>query len=369
MIFMNILFLTFKKHEGLDLARALGHYGHRVVVHGITLAKDCPIIKIGRIVKLILKEHGKHDVVIAENMLYDGLAGLILSKLDNIPLVLYIKGFFPTDYLDSPYHKILRGPGSYLTEQVITKSDCIIYVSQWLKDKYDEYFRKRRSSATRNKLWRIIHHAPRAFFLKNEKKETKKGDNNIVLCYAGNLNFRGKARGILLLFNAFKKLLNLSRSNIILYVVGDGKYRPLLERKIKQLKLDSRVLFTGKVSQTSLKTYFQTSDIFVYPSYNDACPTVVMEAQACGIPAIVTNSSGAAEIVEDEVTGLICRSTAGDLANSLLKLMENPSKGEMGANAQKHMRYNLCWDVSAKLFNEVLDVLIAQRNSYDDVCK
>jgi glycosyltransferase involved in cell wall biosynthesis len=80
-------------------------------------------------------------------------------------------------------------------------------------------------------------------------------------------------------------------------------------------------------------------DVLVLPTYREGFPNVVLEAQAAGKPAVVTNATGAVDSVVDGVTGLIVpmRDT-GALAAALTKLLNDSSLASiMGENGRKRV--------------------------------
>jgi glycosyltransferase involved in cell wall biosynthesis len=360
---MKVLLLTFKKDRGYNLARGLEERQHKVTVGGITLAKRNPLIKVPQALLLVIGQHGKHDVIIADNPLYDGLAGIMLSKIDGIPMILYKKGFEFAEYEDTGAPKIFKGLIFRIYKYVCVNSDHIVYISEWLKDKF---FRESPISAIKEKPYSIIHHAPDSFFLNEDSVEENVGgftSEAVKMCYAGNFIVQAKVRGILLLFDAFSQVMR-KRPDISLHlsIAGNGKYKHYLQNRVNELNLFNTVTFTGRLSQPALKSLYKSSEIFVYHSFLDACPTVVMEAQACGIPAVVTNTSGASELVVNGITGIVCEPTAEALANALIYMIENPSKRRaMGLQASKHVARNLSWEVTAQKFNEVLNSVISGR--------
>jgi teichuronic acid biosynthesis glycosyltransferase TuaC len=64
-------------------------------------------------------------------------------------------------------------------------------------------------------------------------------------------------------------------------------------------------LFAGAQPPTDVRTWLNAADCFILPTYTDAVPAAVMEAFACGIPAITTDIGGCPEIVEQEKNGLL----------------------------------------------------------------
>ena len=91
------------------------------------------------------------------------------------------------------------------------------------------------------------------------------------------------------------------RPDLRLIVVGDGPY--LAEMRAETAGLP--VVFTGALDGDDLARAYASADIFAFPSATDTFGNVVLEAQASGLPVIVTDSGGPAENVEPGVTGLV----------------------------------------------------------------
>src|SRR3990167_82636 len=60
-------------------------------------------------------------------------------------------------------------------------------------------------------------------------------------------------------------------------------------------------------NQTTLAKYYSAADILLYPSIADNCPLVVLEAMACGLPAVSFNTGGIPELVDHQKTGYVAR--------------------------------------------------------------
>jgi glycosyltransferase involved in cell wall biosynthesis len=93
-------------------------------------------------------------------------------------------------------------------------------------------------------------------------------------------------------------------------IVGDGPERSSLEEQAARLGLSARVEFTGRVFHERLPDHYREADLFVLPcykegGYQDNLPNVLLEAMACGVPAISTRQQGIPELIEDGVSGLL----------------------------------------------------------------
>ena len=114
-------------------------------------------------------------------------------------------------------------------------------------------------------------------------------------------------KGLLYLIRAIALLnskFEIRNSKFI--IVGDGPQRPLLEKLIKENKLENTIKLVGQKKDPW--GYFKEQggiDIFVIPSVKEGMPYVLLEAMSRGLPIIATKVGGIPEIIEDEKSGLL----------------------------------------------------------------
>ncbi|RMH24752.1 MAG: glycosyltransferase family 1 protein [Planctomycetota bacterium] len=121
-----------------------------------------------------------------------------------------------------------------------------------------------------------------------------------------------------------------------LIVVGDGPGADALRRSVR----GSRVRLLGEVRDGRLPAVYASSDLFVFPSRTETLGQVVIEAQASGLPALVSDAGGPAELVRDGVTGLVLDATDADawaLAAAAL-LTDDNRRRAMGLAAAAHAK-------------------------------
>jgi glycosyltransferase involved in cell wall biosynthesis len=136
----------------------------------------------------------------------------------------------------------------------------------------------------------------------------------VVLLYVGRIS---KEKNLDVLVDAWRQLHEShgSASPLALALVGDGPYRAELSKMIPE------AIFTGYLSGEQLATAFASADVFVFPSTTDTFGNVVIEAQACGLPCIVTDVGGPKDLVHAGVTGAITRGhDARDLARAIAQI-------------------------------------------------
>lgn len=105
-------------------------------------------------------------------------------------------------------------------------------------------------------------------------------------------------------------------------MLGDGPLRPAMERMAKELGVDERIHFTGRVSDP--ERFYKEADILVLTSAYEGTPNVIMEAMASGLPVVATRVGGVEDLVSDR-TGCLC-DTYEELVAGVRELAQNPVK-------------------------------------------
>ena len=129
----------------------------------------------------------------------------------------------------------------------------------------------------------------------NTKYDMPAGFN---LLYAGRVS---KDKNLEFLMRVYEELC-AEYDDINLIVAGDG---PFFSRMKEHMKSNPRVIFTGRIERRELFSLYCYADLFVFPSTTDTYGMVVLEAQACGLPALVSNIGGPQELIEDAKTGSV----------------------------------------------------------------
>ena len=137
-----------------------------------------------------------------------------------------------------------------------------------------------------------------------------------VLLYAGRVSVE---KNLPLLVRAFKQL-STRRRDVCLIVAGDGPFRRQMQEELAGLP----AFFPGYCDDAKLAALYAGAAIFVFPSRTDTLGQVVMEAQACGLPCLVSPEGGPKETVVDGLTGLVLPATEpADWCEAMDDLLNN----------------------------------------------
>jgi glycosyltransferase involved in cell wall biosynthesis len=113
-----------------------------------------------------------------------------------------------------------------------------------------------------------------------------------------------------------------------LTICGTGPLLDDLQTLAGRLGVGRRVVFAGLVENRVMARYYAASDLFVLPSRLEACPTVALEALACGTPVVSTDNPGGVELgalFGPDVT-IVPRANPGLLADAICGALARPRR-------------------------------------------
>lgn len=148
--------------------------------------------------------------------------------------------------------------------------------------------------------WLFGNKADRAIFLKNgieldkfrysmkirksTRSELKINEDQFIVGHVGRFSMPKNHSYLLEVFNEFL----FYRNEAILLLVGDGPLLPEIKRKVEVMGLDKNVKFLG--SRSDVELVLQAFDIFLFPSIFEGFPVSLIEAQASGLPCLISDS-------------------------------------------------------------------------------
>ncbi|MFO0732035.1 MAG: glycosyltransferase [Nitrospiraceae bacterium] len=107
------------------------------------------------------------------------------------------------------------------------------------------------------------------------------------------------------LLRAVARLCEASARRVKVTLVGTGDAEPMLRELAERLGLADDVTFRGFVPRAAMPAEYHAADIFVLPSQHEGMSIALLEAMASGLPVVVTDTGGTAELVTDGENGKI----------------------------------------------------------------
>jgi glycosyltransferase involved in cell wall biosynthesis len=161
--------------------------------------------------------------------------------------------------------------------------------------------------------------------------------SRIEIVYCGQIIHR---KGIDLLIDAVRPLLE-EEQNVFLKIIGTGELEPYYKNLVRNSKLASRIEFEGVVAPDQMPSRIARADILVLPSRWDGWGVVVNEALSVGVPVVVSDRCGAADLIVSGANGFVFKSgDVDDLRACLTRLLELKAqwpvlKGNASATGQR----------------------------------
>ncbi|PYX84785.1 MAG: hypothetical protein DMG68_19710 [Acidobacteria bacterium] len=100
-----------------------------------------------------------------------------------------------------------------------------------------------------------------------------------------------------------------------------------------------------------LATAYASADVFVFPSTTDTFGNVVIEAQASGVPVIVSDTGGPKELVDQNVNGVVTKShDVEDLARAIRELVTDQNKRDQMSRQARQAVVDRSWPTAFRKF-------------------
>jgi len=139
-------------------------------------------------------------------------------------------------------------------------------------------------------------------------------------------------------------------------IVGSGS----LEREIRARR-NGRIRFLGQHPRRELGALYRSHHVFCLPARSETFGVVVLEALACGLPAIVTSVGGMPDMVEDGVNGLLVQTEdARSVADAIERVARDESlRRRLAANARASVLPRFEWSAIGERMADVLRTMRA----------
>lgn len=185
--------------------------------------------------------------------------------------------------------------------------------------------------------------------------------DDFVIGFCGRLV---RDKGIIELLEAYDTFKSKHREKSIkLFVIGRPEQRDGLPRNtLNRLQNDKTIIFTGYVPFNDIQKYYMAMDVLVLPTHREGFGMVSVEAQAMGVPALVSDYTGCSETIINGETGLYIDKTPESIVQALDKVLDPVFAGKFRSNCRKFVVENFEHSVVRKHMLNLINSMI--KNEY-----
>ena len=147
-------------------------------------------------------------------------------------------------------------------------------------------------------------------------------DDCLVIGHVGRMSAQ---KNHMFLIEVFAKIAKI-RSDARLILVGTGELEEQIRNQIKISGIEEKVIFLGR--RNDVPEILSAFDVFVFPSFHEGMPNVIIEAQASGLPCVISDTI----TPEADITGLVKYMSLESSAEKWAKVVLNESEHDMRIN-------------------------------------
>ena len=263
---------------------------------------------------MFIQLRNQYELIFVSGYRIIGLAAVLAGKLFHKPVVLKAdsQGEMSGDFFQSGLRKLGISHKTLLfrwflafRNTILKKANAFSAISPGMASEWIA------SGISSEKIHSIPNSVDTSRFMPVEfsqkdllRKKLNFPQNATIAIYTGRLV---SYKGLPLLLKVWAEIRH-KHENILLLLAGTGgldihNCEHELREYVKVHGLENQVVFTGTVQ--NVPEYLQASDLFVFPTENDAFPSSIVEAMACGLPVVSTPVGAIKTIITDGKTGLL----------------------------------------------------------------
>lgn len=301
------------------------------------------IVRYAMVAKVIAKEN-EFDIIHAHDWLTYP-SGIAAKEVSGKPLVIHVHA---TDF-DRSGGSV--NPEVYAIEkQGMEKADKIITVSNLTKKIVVEKY-----GIDPQKI-ETVYNA-----VEPVKRETikpfQKGFNEKVVTFLGRITTQKGPQYFVEAANRVLKRMN----NVRFVMAGSGDMMEQMIMRAAQLGICDRFYFTGFLKGEEVNKMLKLSDVYIMPSVSEPFGISPLEAMEAGVPTIISNQSGVAEILSNAIK--INFWDVDAIADSIYAILNHPKLSKIMSKKGRKEVFNLKWENAAIEVNNIYKSAIYQLNT------
>lgn len=258
------------------------------------------------------------DIIHSHSPILNAIPALIFSKLNKIPILYDIRAFWEDAAVShgnrsekSFDYKLIRALEGLIAKKVDKVS---VICNGLMEDLIRRGVTKNKISIQSNGLDLIN----KEIISENYEKRL---NHIFTIGYIGSFY---KYEGLDILLDAMKELNDPDREYKLI-LVGGNEEENNLKRKVEQLKLFDKVIFTGPIAHAEVSKYYSKMDLLVYPRKKQRLTELVtplkpLEAMSYGKVILASDVGGHKELIQDRITGILFKA---DDTNDLIKKIKD----------------------------------------------
>jgi len=252
------------------------------------------------------------NLIRIDDILITGFPAILASRILQRPSIVYIRGnsLKSIKYQMKDTKKIFTSSTvrfcKWLTKFVLRKANASIAVNS-------ELFDFAKAFGSKKNYLSHVHFEPHRFNV----RENKNNSDNFTVLNVGRLE---KEKGSLVMLEVASILRNVNFK-----IVGGGSQKKEMMKIIEDKELTNVSLLGGIPYEEMYKVY-NTSDVFVLPSFSEGLPITMLEAMASELPVIVSDVGDVSKILKGENGGFVVPSGNVEAIVSKIKLLMNDEK-------------------------------------------
>ncbi len=287
-----------------------------------------PLVKIKKLKKYFPEhKHNFNIVYLLSNNQYLNNISLNIINKRKIPIILNQNGVFYPSWFKGNWRK-----ENLKLSKIYHTADYVLWQSKFSKKASDKFLGKRLG------FGEILYNAvDTEIFLPKEKLYK----NKFTFLITGNIRASNNYR-ILVVIKALKNIIKKNK-NIYLNIAGFIEDKIHIINIINKLNIEKNINFINEYSQINAPNIYREADAYITMTFQDNCPSAVLEAMSCGLPILYSNSGGIPELVDrDSGIGLHVKENwenieiprSAEIEESMLKIIDKRAEMSKAARSR-----------------------------------
>ena len=220
-------------------------------------------------------------VYVLSNFPYLHRKSISLLKKQKLPIILNQNGVFYPAWFKEDWEK-----RNLTLARIYHSADYVFWQSNFCRIASNKFLGKRTDNGE------VLYNA-----VDTERfiPKLKKSRNIFKLLITGNIRKQNNYR-VHVVLEALQKIIKINKF-VNLYIAGYIEDIEYFKCEAEKLGIKEYVFFLGPYSQENAPKIYQNADAYITISYQDNCPSAVIEAMSCGLPVLYSSSGGVPELV------------------------------------------------------------------------